>query len=212
MRTRNLELLALATLPLGGCASLSMKQAAEPLPQGRWEVSGALDAVGYWDLPQDTRALAPQVEVAARRGLGSGLEAGAKLYLAGLELGGKWRFYRRDRWAVAVAPAVAISKLREGTLVTDAFHTFGLLSLLLGYDLGPRSSVNFGPRTLYGLYVPRGGGSAQGVSAGAFVNLVLPLSERWTVLPDVNLFRTVAGDVPVDGWSLQSGVAFSRSF
>jgi hypothetical protein len=212
LRTRNLELLALAAFPLGGCASLSMKQSAEPLPRGRWEVSGALDAVGYRDIPQDTRALAPQAEVAARRGLGSGLEAGVKMYLAGLEVGGKWRFYRRDRWAVAVAPAAAFSRLREGTLVPTSSHAFGLLTLLIGYDLGPRSSVNFGPRALYGLYVPQGGGSAQGVSAGAFVNLVFPLSERWTILPDFNLFRTVAGDVPVDGWSLQSGVAFGRSF
>jgi hypothetical protein len=196
----------------GGCASLSMKQAAEPLPQGRWEVSGALDAVAYRDVPQDTRALAPQVEIAARRGLGGGLEAGAKLYLFGLEVGGKWRFYRRDRWAIAVAPAAAFSRLKETATTTDAVHLFGLLTLLIGYDLGPRSSINFGPRALYGLYLPKNGGSAQGISPGAFVNVIYPLGDRWKIVPDLNVFRTAAGEVPVDGWALQGGAAFSREF
>lgn len=195
-----------------GCASLSMKQAAEPLPAGRWEVSGALDAVAFRDIPQDTRAIAPQTEVALRRGLGAGLEAGAKLYLFGLELGGKWRFLRRDRWAVAVAPAVAFSRLRETASTTNALNLFGLVSLLIGYDLGPRSSINFGPRLLYGLYYPTTGGQEQGLSPGVFVNYVRPLGERWKVVPDLNIFRTAAGQVPIDGWSLQGGVGFGREF
>jgi len=196
----------------GGCASLSMKQAAEPLPAGRWEVSGSLDAVGYRDIPQQSRAAAPQVEVAARRGLGSGLEASAKLYLFGLELGGKWRFWRQGKWAMAVAPAVAFSRLRESATTTDAFNFFGLASLLIGYDLGPRSSINFGPRALYGLYYPKTGGYAQGLSPGVFFNYVRPIGENWKVIPDINVFRTAAGEVPVDGWSAQAGVGFGREF
>jgi hypothetical protein len=192
-----------------GCPSLSAHQTAEPLPPGRWRAGGALALVGLRDVEQETRIPGLQLELSARRGLAGDLDAGVKLYGVGLELDLKWRFLD-GATQLAVAPALDLARTAETALTSDALHLFVRLPLLATWRWGPRQ-VTAGPSLLWGAFLPENGGHATGLMAGAFVNVAFRLGGgRWHLVPELDLYRTVAGEVPLDGAAAHLGLSLAR--
>jgi hypothetical protein len=210
---RPLAALAALAVVVGGagCPSLSTRQTAETVPCGRWQVGLGVDLVAGADERLEWNGAGPQLELAARRGLGPDLDVGGKLYFAGVEIGLKWRF-RRGPWAMAVAPAVGFARTRTTPVTTDALFLFAHVVGIVGHPLSPRWSVNFGPKLLHDAFIPATSGFADGWQLGAFVNLDWRFGAggRWHLVPELNVYRTLAGSEPVDGRLFQGGVALLR--
>jgi hypothetical protein len=195
-----------------GCPSLSTYQTAEPTPAGRWRAIAASGLVTFRDSEQQSVVPGAQIEVGARRGLGENHDAGLKLYLFGVAGDVKWRFLRRDAIEIAVVPSLDVARTAETAITTDATHLFGHVALLITRK---RSSwpVTLGPKLMYGLYLPRTGGAAQGVAVGGLVNVAIPVAAAgWKLVPEIDLYRSVGGDVPVRGFSFHAGTAIVREF
>jgi hypothetical protein len=201
VRTRGIEL---AALLLVACPSMATRQTADPTPPGRWQLLGSLDVVAFRDVEQETRLPGLQLELGARRGLVEDLDAGLKLHGFGVQGDVKWRF-RRAPWAMALVPAVDLGWTPETGLTTDAIHGFGHLALLVSREIRSCLQVTFGPKAMAGVYWPETGGSAGGAWLGAFGSLDWRFSPRWHLVPEIDLYRSVAGEVPVRGGALQAG-------
>lgn len=197
---------AIVALALAGCPSLSTRQTANTLPPGDWQIGGAFDLYGFRDVEQDARIPAAQLELSARRGLAADLDAGLKLFVAGLEAGAKWRF-RRGPWPLALSPSASVSRTTTTPLTTDALHLLVQLPLLVTHG-----NWTFGPKLFWALYWPVTGGHADGWSLGAHVSYDIRFRHRWHLQPELSLYRSLAGDVPVDGGSAQLGLGLARDF
>jgi len=201
-----------AALLLAGCPSVSTLHRADPVKPGRWELGAGVDGLLLRDVPQDTRAPSGQALVTARRGLFPDLDAGFRLYTAGLDASVRWRFFRGSTWRVAVIPTLGSAKTAESQTTTEAWHLFAQLPVVFTRDLRRDWTLSCGPRLLWGLYYPEGGGHAQGTMLGAFVNVEYALSSRWTLVPELSLHRTIHGEVPVDGFVLHLGAGLLWRF
>jgi hypothetical protein len=172
----------------------------------------ALGFVQFRDTEQDSLIPGAQVELGARRGLVDDLDVGLKLYLLGIQSDVKWRL-RNGPISVAIAPAFDLSRTRETAITTDAAHLFVHVPLLVSYPSSPRWTITTGPKLMYGLYWPKNGGHAQGLSVGGLLGAAFRFrGGRWRLLPEVDLYRSVAGEVPVRGWSFHTGAALARDF
>lgn len=205
--------LALVALALAGCPSLSTRQTAETLPPGTWQVGAAIDLVAANDERYDWRAGGPSVEVTVRRGLGENLDAGLKLHVLGIEAGAKWRFHR-GTWTLAVAPALGLSRTKNEGLTTDAGFVFVHATGLASRPLSKRWTLTLGPKLLLDRFEPATSGVAYGLALGALVGVDFRWGERgrWHLVPELNLYRVVAGSEPVQGGMLQGGVALQLDF
>lgn len=209
MRCRSRFAGALLGLLLSGCPSLATRQTANPIPPGEWELLAGVDGALYRDVEQDTRVPSAVVELGARHGVVKDIDAHVKLYTFGAQLGGKWRFHT-GTWPAAVAPALDVARVNETQVTTDSLNLFAHLPWIIGHQLSRSVGLHFGPELLYGYYLPNTGGEAHGLSVGGFGLLEISLSERWAILPELSLRRSVAGAVPVVGWiaALGSGLSW----
>lgn len=206
MRARPLSraVLVCCATAVMGCPAVATRQTAETVPSGDWQVGAGLDGVVFRDVEQDTRIPSVMVDLGVRHGVAKDVDVGARLYSFGFEAGGKWVVVRGS-WRVALAPSVDLVRTKETDVTTDALHVFGHMPLILGHDLSSRVSVNLGPRMTYGYYFPSTGGDAHGWFVGGFGNVAWKMSERWSLLPEVGVHRSVAGEVPIRGWVMNLG-------
>jgi hypothetical protein len=207
-----LPLACLAAFCLAGCPSVSTLHRADPVKPGRWELGAGLDGLLLRDAPQDTRAPSGQVLLAARRGLVEDLDLGARLYTFGLDASVRWRFFHGRTWRVAAIPTLGTAKTAETQTTTEAWHLFAQLPVVFTRDLGRDWTLSCGPRLVWGLYYPEGGGHARGLMLGGFVNAGYTLSRGWELVPELSFHRTVHGEVPVDGFVLHVGAGLLWRF
>ncbi len=211
-RLTALPLACVAALLFTGCPSVSTLHRADPVMPGRWELGAGVDGLLLRDLPQDTRSPSGQALVTARRGLFEDLDAGLRLYTVGLDASVRWRFYRGATWRVAAIPTLGTAKTAESQTTTNAWHLFAQLPVVFTRDLNRDWSLSCGPRVVWGLYYPEGGGNAQGTMLGGFVNLEYALSPRWAIVPELSFHRTIHGEVPADGFVLHLGAGLLWRF
>jgi len=143
----------LAFLVMTGCPSLSTMQTPATVPKGEVRLGMGLESVGFSEKDANGNVktdTVPQFEFNARYGLTDNVDVGAKLYLLGLEVGGKYQFAKGD-FEAAIAPAVSYisvtvsdsgSNGNGDTLRVAYLH----LPLLLGYKLTDSLELAFGPR------------------------------------------------------------------
>lgn len=193
-----------------GCGSLSTYRTAEPIPCGRTQVDLAIDVGTFRDRDQDTRTPAAHVELAVRRGIAAETDATIKLYVPGLELGVQRRLRRSGPWQWAVAAAIGGERTRVGTGSTDAVFGHLRLTALATRRTSRRWAFTVGPIATGGVFVPAGGGWSQGLLVGGFTSTAATFAGAWTVVPELSVHLTAAGDVPVRGSIVQLGVAVGR--
>lgn len=208
MRSLLFRLVALAALASGlGCPPPAVYQTADTLEPGRWQVGGGLGVGSLRDDEQKTRIPTGDLQFFARRGLVPDLDVGLRLYSVGLEASAKYRFHH-DLWSLAVMPGLAVLGTNENVVTTKAFHSFLTVPMLASRRLSERWSISFGPKVITGLYWSTTSEPTLGLQLGGYSMFGLHLG-RWTVMPEIDLSRTVAGTVPVDGWVAHVGVGLS---
>lgn len=191
-------------LATAGCGTLATHQGTAPVAPGEWQVAASAGVVGLVDTEQKTKAPGADVQLALRRGLTKNLDAGLKLSPFGLDALLKWRVLSGS-WPVAVAPSLGVARTPRTGLTTNAFYTWAHLPVIFGHALSEKLSLNLGPHLIYGYYLPAVGGGAHGVSLGGFVNLEWRVAARARLVPEVGVFRTVVGEVPITGWMVYVG-------
>lgn len=206
MSRRSLASLALAVV---GCGSLSSYRTAEPLGRGRTRVDAAIDVGSFRDREQDSRTPAVHVELAVRRGLTERTDATLKLYVPGVELGVQHAL-GGDRWRWALAAALGGGRTRADVGTTDALHGHLRLTALATRRTSPRWAFTVGPVVTAGVFIPAGGGWAQGLLVGAVGGVERRFAGAWMVAPELSLHVTAAGEVPVRGTVVQLGAAVGR--
>lgn len=202
-RARHAPLLALScglALASAGCGTLATHQGTTPVEPGKWQVAASAGALLLADTEQKTTAPGAEVQLAVRRGLATDLDAGLRLSPFGLDALMKWRIVGGN-WPVAVAPSFGVARTPNTALTTDALYTWAHLPILFGRRLSEHVRIHFGPHLIHGYYLPRAGGSAHGLSLGGFVNLEWSLGHRARLVPEIALFRTLLGEVPLSGWA-----------
>ncbi|MBK9036993.1 MAG: hypothetical protein IPL61_38040 [Myxococcales bacterium] len=207
MWRRSLVVVAAAS---AGCGSLSTYRTAEPIGCGRTQVDVAVDVGGFRDRDQDSRTPAVHVELAVRRGIAPETDATVKLYVPGVELGVQRRLRRGGPWQWAVAAAIGGERTRAGAGSTDAVYGHVRLTALATRRTSRRWAFTVGPIATGGVFVPAGGGWSQGLLVGGFASAARTFAGAWTVVPELSLHVTAAGDVPVRGAVAQLGVAVGR--
>jgi hypothetical protein len=99
-----------AALALGtGCASLTSMQTASVVPDGKVRGFFAPETVGVVTSESGSgtsSAFAPQVEGGVRVGVGSGWDIGAKAWLLGFEIDGKYQFLDAGGHILSVGPGL----------------------------------------------------------------------------------------------------------
>jgi hypothetical protein len=190
-----------------GCPPPTVYQTGDTLEPGQWQVGGGLGTGSMRDDEQQVRIPTGDVELFARRGIGANLDVGLRLYSPGLEASLKWRF-KRDRWSMAVMPGLAVLATNENVLTTEAFHSFLTVPMLASRRLSPRWSVSLGPKAMTGLYWSTTSKPALGLGAGGYTMVALHLG-NWRVMPEIDIARTIAGDVPIDGWAAHFGIGLA---
>lgn len=215
MRTRGREARALAlralALPmvaamLAGCPSTSVYRTAEPVADGRYQLSAAAGGGVLRDREQETRAPSGAFELGVRRGVANDVDVGLKLYTFGLDAGATFRIVHKGAWSLALAPDVAIARTARTSLTTNAVHLFALGTLITTYRFSPTWALSFGPALGGGLYYPETGGHAAGAWLGAFVNLEARLGERWWLVPELSGYQVASGEVPLRGGVASLGI------
>lgn len=187
-----------------GCSTLATRQTAEPVAKGKWQLSGGADALYLRDVRQQTKVPSGMAELGVRYGLGGDVDVGVRVYTIGAGVGAKWRFVNRS-WMLALAPEFNYVYTPENATTTKAMFLYGHLPLIAGHRFSDRMGIHFGPKSLYGFYYPTTGGQAHGLSLGVFCNTDIRLSRRWRVVPELSVYRTVTGEVPIAGWFGQLG-------
>jgi hypothetical protein len=196
-----------------GCGSYTTYQTAEPMPRGRWQGAIALGVGSFADPPSDSRTPSASFEIGARRGVGRDTDVGLKLYTIGFEASVRHRFATAPHgWSFAGLLAIGGLTSRGGTVLPDALGGHVRLTAIATKRTSARWAYSFGPLATSSLFLPAGGGRATGVLLGAFANLAWTLGDRWHLVPELSLHRTIAGDVPVDGSVAQLGIGLARDW
>jgi len=206
-QTNAVFVLAACGLVLTGCPPPAVYQTADPAAPGDWQVGGGLGAVHLTDVEQDVDTLGADVEVFARHGVVPDLDVGLRLYSIGMEGSLKWRFWQGD-WSLALMPGLAVSHTRQNNLTTEAWHAFATLPLLASRRLSEHWRLSTGPKLVSGFYRSKDGASDFGLSLGGYVMGCAHLSD-FRLMPEVGLSRSVAGAVPVHGWTVNLGLGFA---
>lgn len=195
----------LGLLILSGCPSTSVYRSADPVAPGRWSFGAATGVASMRDTERDTQFPSGHLELSARRGLAQDLDAGVKLYVAGLEANATWRLHR-GRWSWAVAPYLSGLRTKNTAVTVDAIHVFAGSAVVGSRRLSSGWKLSLGPSLGYGLYWPVTGGFAQGGSLGGFINGQWSISDAWALVPEMSAYKVVVGDVPLHGHAMQIGL------
>lgn len=206
LRRERLACASVLALAVGatGCGTLGTHQGTAPVAPGEWQVAASAGVVGLVDTEQKTKAPGADVQLALRRGLATNLDAGLKLSPFGLDALLKWRVLSGS-WPVAVAPSVGFARTPRTGLTTNAFFTWAHLPIIFGHAVSDKVSINAGPHLIYGYYLPAVGDPAHGLSLGGFVNLEWRVAPRARLVPEIGVFRTLVGEVPITGWMAYVG-------
>lgn len=199
------------SLALAACGTVTTYQSADTLPPGRWQGMAAAGVGSFDDRPQNTRTPTANAELGARYGVADDFDVGAKLYTFGAEASARWRL-ARGTWSWALLGAIDGVRTNESPGLTEAWLAQLRLGAVATRRTSPRFGWNFGPVVTGSLFEPAGGGHATGVMLGAFAGFDWQFGERWHLVPELSLHRTLAGDVPVDGTVAMLGAAFARDF
>jgi len=203
--------IAVLSLLLAACGSVTTYQSADTLPRGRWQAMVAGGLGGFSDEPQETSIPTITAEIAARVGIAEDTDVGFKLYTAGIEASIRHRI-KRGVWSWALLGSLGGMITNEESAVGEG----GLTQLRVGAVATRRRSENWawnmGPTVALSLLRPSGGGTATGALLGGFFGFDWRFGERWHLVPEVSLHLTAAGDVPVDGAVILLGTALARDF
>jgi hypothetical protein len=203
-RGRRVAAALLLLAAAAGCGPTGVYRTADPVARGRWRIAAAAGGGVLRDSEQDTRIPTGHLEIEARRGLTDDLDAGLKLYTLGLEANATWRVARR-RWSFALAPSFGGARTREAGVLTDAVHLQAGNAVIASRPVSARWTFAGGPLLGWGLYLPAGGGLAQGVWAGGFALFDLRATTRFHIVPELAVFDVVWGEVPVHGFGARLG-------
>jgi len=196
---------ALLAAVVAGCGPTGVYRTADPVARGRWQIGAAAGGGVLRDTEQDTRIPTGHIELEARRGMTDALDLGLKLYTFGLEANATWRLYHQ-RWSLALAPSVGGARTRENGLITDALHLQAGNAFIASRPISRRWTFAAGPLVGWGLFLPAGGGSAQGIWGGGFALFDFHTSGRFHLAPELALFDVLWGEVPVRGFGARIGV------
>lgn len=211
MRARDAALAALSALALEGCASMSTRLTADPLAPGDWQAGVAVDGVLFRDIEQQGTVPGGRVELTARRGVTEDLDVGVKLYESGIDASARVRL-SKGSWSLAVAPAAGLGATAETAVFPRGQLLHAHLPFIASTRLSDRTAIALGPKALYSYLRLATGGDFHGASLGAFFFFDWRFSDRWHLTPEVNLYRSIAGEVPVKGWSAQVGPGLAVDF
>jgi hypothetical protein len=203
--------IAVLSLLLAACGSVTTYQSADTLPRGTWQAMVATGVGSFSDEPQETKVPTFTAELAVRRGIGEDTDVGFKLYTAGIEASIRHRI-KRGVWSWALLGSI-------GGMITNAESPVGeggLTQLRVGSVATKRRSTNWawnmGPTVALSLLRLSGGGTATGALFGGFFGFDWRFGNHWHLVPEVSLHVTAAGDVPVDGAVFLLGSAIARDF
>jgi len=196
-------LVPLALLVLSGCPSLSTMQTPSTVPKGELRYGVGLEGVGYSETKSGdgpSTVSLPQFEVNARYGITDNIDIGAKAYLIGAEVGGKYQF-AKGTFEAAVAPAVSYISINS----SDAGNSDSLsvaylhLPLLLGYKVTDWLEFAFGPKALYAIATGTASDStnqssatSSGFMAGGFASIQLRIGKAFWLAPEINVYKPFA--------------------
>jgi hypothetical protein len=203
-----MRIAASSLLVLAACPATGVYRTADPVPQGKWRVGGAIGGGVLRDTEQETRTPTLDLELTARRGVAPDVDVGARLSTGGLDLSATWRFSHR-RWSWALAPSAGGLRTNDSGLSPPAMDLFAQAALVASRPLSRRWTLSLGPSLGGGFYFPESGGSATGLWLGAFAGAGVRAG-CWWIEPELDLLGVVLGDVPVHGGGLQLGVAVVR--
>jgi hypothetical protein len=193
---------ALALL-CAACPSPAVYRTADPVPPGRWQLTGGAALGGMRDVDQDTRMPTGYVELGVRRGVARDLDFGLKLYTLGIDLDATWRL-ARGAWSLALAPSFGGARVRYGG-GSDSIYLFARTALIASRPVSRCWTFGAGPLLGWGLFWPQTGGHAQGLWAGGFAHLDARLGRGWHLTPEIGLYWVAAGEVPVRGGAIYLG-------
>ncbi|MEY3209773.1 MAG: hypothetical protein RIT28_254 [Pseudomonadota bacterium] len=128
-----------------GCSTLARVNGAKTLDPGQTQigVSGSLQQ-GSNPLSTGTIPL-PQGEVFVRRGVAPNLDMGARLYLVGVGMDVRYRFYEGERLHLALNPGYGLVVVPFAGSVRGSGSLDVRVPLIAEFELGERSSVAGGP-------------------------------------------------------------------
>src|SRR5512140_1228870 len=192
----------LALVVLTGCPSLSTMQTPATVPKGELRFGVGLEGVGYSEKESGgttSTVTAPQLELNARYGVTDNIDVGAKLYLIGAEVGGKYQFVK-GAFEAAVAPAASYISVSldsgNGGGSSSFSVTYLHLPLLLGYKLTDWFELAFGPKALYAIASGSANDStsqssvtSSGFMVGGFGSLQLRIGKAFWLAPEVNVYK-----------------------
>jgi hypothetical protein len=203
-------------LALASCGTFAVQNTAEPLPRGMWRgaLVGSLQTLR--DAEQKSTVPGGTLAIGIARGIGHNREVGATLYTLGIEGYGKVRVWPEPsldaHWSFAVLAAVGGTQLPANGLISPGTEIHSRLVGLATVRTSACLAWSFGPSTAAYQFWPRGGGNEHGLWLGAFGNLAWQLSQHWTMLPELSLYRSVSGTFPVDKQLIQLSVGWSRTW
>jgi len=192
----------LALVVLTGCPSLSTMQTPATVPKGDLRFGVGLEGVGYSEKESGgaiSTVTAPQFEINARYGVTDKIDVGAKLYLIGAEVGGKYQFVKGS-FEAAVAPAASYISVSLGGGDSGDSSSFSVtylhLPLLLGYKVTDWFELAFGPKALYAIAAGSASDStnqssvtSSGFMVGGFGSLQLKIGRAFWLAPEVNVYK-----------------------
>jgi len=211
IRSREAALAFAAALSLG-CPPTSLYRTAEPTPKGQWQLTGAVGAGRIRDTEQDTRLPTGQVELGARRGLSDDFDLGARVFLPGLDVNATWRFFHRGPWSIAVAPQLAFVRTIASATTTNSLTAFSAATVPITHRVSRGWAFTLGPSLGAGIYWPETGGNARGLWLGALLSAEWRVGERVWLVPELDAYRVVAGEVPVKGNAFLFGIGIRIGF
>jgi len=207
----------LALLVITGCPALSTMQTPATVPKGGLRVGVGFERIGTAEKDSNgyiTTKVVGQFEINARLGVADNFDLGAKLYLFGVEVGGKYQFAKGD-FEAAVAPAIDYGSFGStdydgGTETTSTMYLH--LPLLLGYKVADSLEIAFGPRAIYMSKRDSREGSwgqssftSTGFTAGGFASIQLRIGKAFWIAPEINVYKPL--DAGTTGMLWQGGLA-----
>ncbi|MGB8932178.1 MAG: hypothetical protein WCC48_13120 [Anaeromyxobacteraceae bacterium] len=212
-----------AALLAGGCASFSTMSTARTVGLDATQVWVAPEVVGVtFDTgsPPDRQSFSiPQLEVGVRRGVTEDFELGAKLWLLGTALEGKFQVVRSETQDagvdVAIAPSIGWLGFNAGAGGGNFNVVTGYLSVPIGLNVPGGSQLVLTPKAIYQRYMASdsgGSGSAGLLFLGGSVGYAWRLGTMY-VLPEISVMQPVVNPatsdvIKFDGVVFQGGLGF----
>ena len=204
-------------LVLSGCPSISTLGLARTLDQGEVQVAISPGSSGLALAANDTTGLlaAPQIEVAARYGVTDSFELGAKAWVVGAAIDGKFSLIRsngENGLDLAINPGFGYLSVSASTS-SGAASNVGTLSiylpLLIGLNFGGHQLV-LGPKVIDQIYFA-GSASQNLILVGSSIGFALKLGDNFRLLPELSVAYPLGVDttaVGATGLAYQANLVF----